>query len=51
MAENSSKTQPLVNPKFKNKEFQVKETSNDKDSIYEIYDDTYEEPYALNLKK
>jgi len=50
-AENSTRNQPPVNPKFKNKEFHVEENLNDKDSIYEIYDDTYEEPYALILKK
>ena len=31
------------------KEFQFQEKSSD--SIYEIYDDTYEEPYDLILKK
>ena len=39
---NETKTQQPVNPKF---------NQNDDDSIYDIYDDTYEEPYALTLKK
>ena len=46
-----SKTQPPVNPKFnKNVDCKFNSQQTDADSVYEIYDDTYEEPYALTLK-